>query len=64
MELNTYVKSEIELRTCPVHHKHPSVQIIDNNFDVLCCCVQFRISCLRGVVNLLIEKEHFKQKVA
>ena len=55
MELYTYVKSVVESRTCPAHNQKPLIAANNANFDIACCCTEFKISCLNQMLDLLTE---------
>jgi hypothetical protein len=63
MDLNAHVKSVIELKTCPIHYEYPTVEIIDNHLNILCCCTDFKIACLKTMVSMLTEEREQKLKV-
>ncbi len=54
MDLNSHVKSMIEVMTCPIHHQNPSVILLDKQIEILCCCTDFKITCLKKMTDILI----------
>jgi hypothetical protein len=55
MDLNTHVKSVIDLTTCPVHNQKPLLAINDDRITFECCCLDFKIICMKKVIKLLEE---------
>lgn len=55
MDINNQVKFIIELKTCEIHHKTPHVNITENKVQIMCCCVEFKIECLKSIIRLLNE---------
>lgn len=61
MELYNYVKSVVELRVCPVHNQKPLIASNTNNIDVACCCTEFKIACLKGMVDILTDYKEMQE---
>ena len=61
---NTHVKLLVEHKTCPVHNQKPSIQIIDNQIKVKCCCPDFKITCLKKIIKLLIDLKDYSLNIA
>lgn len=53
MDLNAQVKFMIGNVTCPIHHQKAAVEVKDGNFNFNCCCIPFKIECLKTMVKLL-----------
>ncbi len=62
MDSNTRLKSIIELMTCPVHAKKPYVEILDKKIEIMCCCTDFKIICLKKMANVLVEMNNKADK--
>jgi hypothetical protein len=55
MDLNTHVESVIDQMTCSVHHKRPLLVIINDRIQISSCCPDFKVRCLKKMVELLTE---------
>jgi hypothetical protein len=58
MDLYAHAKSVIELQLCKIHKKHPQVKFINDRIVIDCCCSEFKIICLKVLVNLLISHKN------
>jgi hypothetical protein len=62
MDLNHHVKFVIDLTTCPVHDKKAEIEIKDNQITFKCCCIDFKITCLRTLIKLFeSDVDHIKK---
>jgi hypothetical protein len=64
MVSNKHVKFLVEHKTCPVHNQKPSIQIIDDQIKVKCCCSDFKITCLKKIIRLLIDLKDYSLNIA
>ncbi len=64
MVSNKHVKSLVEHKTCPIHDQKPSIQIIDDRIKLKCCCSDFKITCLKKIVKLLIDLKDYSLNIA
>ena len=55
MDLNAHAKSAIESLTCPTHQKKPMLVITDGDIFIQTCCIDFKIMCLRELLEVLNE---------
>lgn len=55
MDLNAHAKSAIRSLTCPVHHKKPTLIISETQIYMHTCCTDFKISCLKHLIEVLQE---------
>jgi hypothetical protein len=59
MDLNTHVKSVIKFMTCTIHHQPPLIAIVGERIKIECCCSDFKILCLKKMIELLVQyKDH------
>lgn len=64
MLANTHLKSLVEHKTCPVHNQKPYVEIVKGEIQVKCCCSDFKITCLKKIVKLLIDLKDYSLNIA
>jgi hypothetical protein len=62
MDLNHHVKFVIDLTSCPVHNQKPEINIEDNHVNFKCCCIDFKITCLRRLIKLFESDEDHRKK--
>ena len=62
MELNNYIKAEIELTCCTVHDQNPLITIVDKHVVFECCCDDFEIVCLKKTIDLIAEDREHQRK--
>jgi len=55
MNLNAHVKATVEAMVCDVHGKNPKVLVLEKQVDIVSCCTDFKIICLRKMTSILIE---------
>ena len=60
MDLYAHAKSVIELQLCEIHQEKPQVKFIDERIIIDCCCSDFKVTCLKALVNLLISPHRDK----
>jgi hypothetical protein len=53
MDLEAHAKSEIESMTCDIHHKSPALLITGKGMYIRTCCTDFKIECLRCLIEIL-----------
>jgi len=53
----------IGLKACPVHHEYAVVDIVDNKLDILCCCSDFKVECMKTLIRIQFFESDFKLKV-
>ena len=64
MDLNSHVKAMIETMTCHIHNQKPSVVLLERNVEIMCCCTDFKIICLKKMAEILTNHKDQSLKVA
>lgn len=64
MDMYAYAKSVVESQVCEVHNQHPRVRVVNNDFSIDCCCRDFKIECLKTVIQILVSEKDKKLRVA
>ncbi|MDB5022576.1 MAG: hypothetical protein JWP78_331 [Mucilaginibacter sp.] len=52
MSLAETIKLTIEDKVCPAHGIHPIVEISGEDYEVICCCSNFKNECIQDIEKI------------
>lgn len=66
MDIEDYyadVKTLIASKKCDIHNRHPGIDIINGEVVLDCCCIDFKLTCYKNIINLLNKYRENQLKV-